>query len=167
MTDVDTAGQGVTDALLEKIGSFGLGTNPAAKVWPFTIHPVRWRPLTSLKPKEAESKKAEDSEVREATSSEECKQRLEAFIKKKGLEKFYPQVTEELSKKAAKLVNELRDQKKCTWEMANQFVFLALYDLAILIGTNFSSSFWDQSIDYMGIEQMTPTPWYTTKRVLV
>lgn len=39
-TDVDTAGSGVTDDLLEKIGSFGLGSNPAVKVGPLTIHPV-------------------------------------------------------------------------------------------------------------------------------
>ncbi|KAL0639094.1 hypothetical protein Q9L58_001777 [Maublancomyces gigas] len=71
--------------------------------------------------------------VREPTSVDECRQRLEKAIKSKGLQQFYPEVTNELAERAANLVNELRDKKQCSWEMANQFAILALYDLAILI----------------------------------
>lgn len=82
--------------------------------------------------------------VREPTSVDECKLRLEKAIKSKDLQKFYPEVTQELAERAANLVNQLREKKQCSWEMANQFSTLALYDLAILIGMNLSPNyFWD------------------------
>lgn len=82
-----------------------------------------------------EPKKTEEAtRDRAPTTSEECKKRLEAAIKRRGLEKFYPEVTAELSDRAARLVNDLRENKGCSWEMASQFAILPLYDLAILIG---------------------------------
>lgn len=77
---------------------------------------------------------------REPSSADDCKRRLERSIKINGLEKFYPEVTTELAERGAKLVNQLIEKKKCTWEMAHQFLLLTLYDLAILIGMNLPSN---------------------------
>lgn len=41
MSDVDSDGSGVADALREKIGSLGLGANSAVNVRPLAIHPVK------------------------------------------------------------------------------------------------------------------------------
>lgn len=105
--------------------------------------------------------------VQEPTSTDECKQRLEKFIRTKGLEKFYEKVSPELAEKAQNMVNELREQQQCTREMANQFALLTLYDFAILIGMNPQIDSGIKSRFLTLWEQMTPTPWYTIKRVPV
>lgn len=126
MSDVDSVGPAITDTLVEKLEAVDL----ESKVEPPPS--IQWRPLTSLKKK---------VDVREPITPEECKERLSKFVEKKGLKKFYPEITPALSQQAAKLVNELYEVKKCdSREMANQFAFLTLYDLAILIGMSFSGS---------------------------
>lgn len=97
-----------------------MSTAAAAKVVPDPVDPV-------VKPD------APAEVIRADTTPAECRERLQSFIASKKLENFYTDVTDALANRAATLVNELR-KKGCSWEMANQFALLTLYDLAILIG---------------------------------
>lgn len=88
-------------------------------------------PASTPETKEIEKKMA-DVKISGEMTPEQCKERLQDQINVKKLGTFYSEIPDELTKRAAKMVNELR-AKGCSKEMANQFAILSLYDLAILI----------------------------------